>query len=343
MVARDTAAAPAPPGSTGVSDRKPRRPPPRRRQGRRVGTALAVAAPWSWFVVRDWGDLADAAAIGLPVVTVAALGLLLFVALVARPIRRASLLSAASVLAVGLVAVVAPWTPERAPAPTSPVRVTAANVFLENPRPAEAAASILAQDAGVVISIETGAQIRAVLDAAYPYAASTGDGDGLAEVIHARWPITGAGPLQGDLAPYGLRAVVERPEGRLVVYAVHLPRPWFDNTRYSQTLTVHRALVAQLHDLVEKEVLPTVVGGDLNLVDRTSGYRQLDASLRDAVRSEWTGPTSLKRRLRFLLGRIDHIFVTDEWCARDGARYTVPGSDHRAVTAAVGPCQAPGR
>jgi endonuclease/exonuclease/phosphatase (EEP) superfamily protein YafD len=39
-----------------------------------------------------------------------------------------------------------------------------------------------------------------------------------------------------------------------------------------------------------------------------------------------------------LLLRIDHVFVPGDWCADDGGRFPLTGSDHRGVKVTVGPC-----
>ncbi|CAA9256304.1 MAG: hypothetical protein AVDCRST_MAG50-2575 [uncultured Acidimicrobiales bacterium] len=339
MVAREIGAASAPyrSGATTAATAPGRR---RRHPLARVAALAALAAPWSWFVVRDRGELFDAAAIGMPLVVPALVGLLL-VAAVIRPLRRMGLAAAASALVVGAVVVVAPWTPQGSPVPEPAVRVASANVLLRNTQAAAAAAAIIDIDADVVVSLETRGDIGGVLDRAYRYG-STSDRE-LSQRIYARWPVVEMERLPGRLAPHGLRAVIDRPGGRFVVYGVHLPRPWLDSSRTSVPVEVHTELVAALADLVRAETLPAVLAGDLNLVDRSSGYRSLDAFLRDAVRTEWAGPTSLKRRVRFLLPRIDHIFVTEGWCAEGGGRFNVPGSDHKGVVAAVGPCPAPDR
>jgi hypothetical protein len=120
-------------------------------------------------------------------------------------------------------------------------------------------------------------------------------------------------------------------------------RPWIDDSRASISVPDHRRLIRELADLAAAERLPTVVAGDLNLVDRSSGYRLLDDRMRDAVRTSWAGPTSLKGKFLPLLARIDHIFVSEEWCADGGGRFDIAGSDHRGVVATIGPCRHGGR
>lgn len=316
------------------------------REGSAVGSAVswlsggvAAGSPWLWFVVRDRWVILDAVAIGLPLVGAGALGALLLVALLARRFRAVLLATAASTLAAGTVAVLGPWVPQRGTAPTAPLRIAAANVLFINTEPVAATSAVIATDADVVVAVELTAATMPLMSAAFPFESSRPEL--FDEVVYSRWPISGARPLPGRLEGFGVRAVVDRPEGQLVVYGMHFFRPWFDDSRASIPLSVHRDLIGELHELVEGEQLPTVVAGDLNLVDRATGYRKLDASLRDAVRTEWAGPTTLKGKFRPLLARIDHIFVSEDWCARDGGRFEVPGSDHRGVLATIGPCPHP--
>ncbi|MEP7059660.1 MAG: endonuclease/exonuclease/phosphatase family protein, partial [Actinomycetota bacterium] len=72
---------------------------------------------------------------------------------------------------------------------------------------------------------------------------------------------------------------------------------------------------------------PVVIAGDLNLSDRTHGYRILLSDFRDAMRAgAWAGDTFEQGIWRYALLRIDHLFVSRSWCAKDPSRFTVTGS-----------------
>jgi endonuclease/exonuclease/phosphatase family metal-dependent hydrolase len=188
----------------------------------------------------------------------------------------------------------------------------------------------------VAVVVELTAPTLAPMSRAYPFASARPDAPD--EVVYSRWPIVDVRSLPGDLEGFGVRAIIERPEGRFVVYGIHTFRPWIDDSRASISVPEHRRLIRELADQAAAERLPTVVAGDLNLVDRSSGYRLFDDRMRDAVRTSWAGPTSLKGKFLPLLARIDHIFVSEEWCADGGGRFDIAGSDHRGVVATVGPC-----
>jgi vancomycin resistance protein VanJ len=298
---------------------------------------MAAGAPWLWFLVRGWWVGFDVVAIALPVLALGGAVALLLVAVAFPAARAAAGVVCASVTLAAASAIVAPWVPQRGPAPTEPLRFAAANTFLGNLAADRAAAVIIDLDADVVVTVETSLSARSYLTLAFPYEVSSPDWRAQVN-IWSRWPLADVEPLPGLLEGYGSRAVVERPAGAFAVYAVHLPRPWLTRGASSVPLPDHRRLVDALRVSVEAEALPTVLAGDLNLVDRSSGYRSLARTMRDAVRSGWTGPTSVKRSLRLFLPRIDHVFVTREWCAEGGDRFDVPGSDHRGVVARIGSC-----
>ncbi|SDF31974.1 endonuclease/exonuclease/phosphatase family protein [Pseudonocardia oroxyli] len=76
-------------------------------------------------------------------------------------------------------------------------------------------------------------------------------------------------------------------------------------------------------------------------VDPTGAVRVAAANitvLTDAARDTWQGPTQVTS-WRLLLLRIDHVLVSPGWCGDDPLHVPLPGSDHQAVTATVGPCR----
>ncbi len=293
-------------------------------------TVLVLAAlPWTWFGLRDvLGPPGDVVAILLPVlVGLVTLGLL------ARRDRR-SLLLAVSVLAFGSAAVVGPWTPADAGpvAPGRSVRIAEANVR-DSPDPA---ASLLGVSADVVVVAEMTPALDPPLAAAYPYRelALTGAPN---VAVYSRLPLRVLDRPGPDLP--GLRLQVDGPAGPFVLYALHVPRPWF-TTRggYQATVGEHHRFVLGIEAKARAETLPVVVTGDLNSPDRGRDYRLLIASgLVDAARADPTTFTSTGQWTALLL-RIDHLLVSTGWCGDASGQIPLPGSDHRGVTATVGPC-----
>lgn len=300
--------------------------------------AVLVAGPWVWFLVRDRLVVLDAVAIVLPVLVVLAV---VSASVSAVRHRRAGwLIGVVSSWAFfGLVAVVVPLLPTASTAaPSEPIRLVAANTLGTNMRAGAVAADILAADPDIVVASERTDAVFSQLQPGFEHIArATAEAD---IDVYSRFPLDQWSPPTAELGDYGLRARVRAPTGDFVLYAMHLPRPGLTaRAGYQATLAGQRALVADLRRAIEAEQLPVVVAGDLNLNDRSWGYRRLDgAGLSDAMRSGLAGPTSGKPWWKPLLLRLDHLLVDDDWCVDDAYRIDLAGSDHRAVTAAIGPC-----
>jgi hypothetical protein len=300
---------------------------------RRVLLAAGFAALiWAWFVCRDWlGAAGDVVAIlFVPI----ALGLVCFAA--AAGIRwRPALIVAGSAAVLGLVAVVGPWTPFDAGrvAPGPGVRVAGANI---GPGFAESADALRGLNADVLVVSELEEDLHAELAPGYRYGQLETDEAKVA--MYSRFPYRVLERPSEDLP--GLRVEVAGPSGPFVLYALHVPRPWFRRSggAFQVTIDEHRRLIALVAARARAETLPVVVIGDLNAPDRSSDYRVLldRGGLSDAMRDGWTGPTSLLWAP--LLLRIDHIMVGGGWCADGSRQFELPESDHRGVTAVVGPC-----
>lgn len=316
---------------------------------------VAAAVPWVWFIVRDlphrWGlpwvwRLADLAAYVLPV---AALVVALLAVVVGRPRVTAAVVTV-SWLVFGAVATVGPWRSQAQPGPVDGISIAFANLLLTNVDPS--VASRLAElDVDVIITTETnGDQYRELVERLGPPAAVGGDeaactligpGDCTSLNVWSRLPVSVEGDQSAANTARGLRLVVTPPAGDpIAIYAVHpaAPSPFGVGAGRS-SFVAHRHAIEALRDALLDDERPAVLVGDLNLSDRQPGYRHLTRELRDAMRVERVGPTSLKSYLRPLLLRIDHLLVTPDLCSRDARRFTVPGSDHRGVTATVGRCR----
>ncbi len=306
---------------------------PRRRPGpAALARALAVVAlPWTWFALRDLlGIVGDVLAIALPVLV----GLVAAVVLVVG--RRRGVLPAVSALVAGAVAVIAPWTPADvgAVAAGSGVSVVSANVT----GMASTVPALLAASPDVLVVVENNGYLDEDLAAGYPHHEFTW---GSATVgVYSRHPLRLLDEPGRDLP--GMRVAVDAPTP-FVLYALHVPRPWWTGRgAYQATLGEHHRLVAALAARVAAEPGPVVVAGDLNSTDRGRGYRLLvdGTGLTDAMRDAWAAPTSVTT-WRPLLLRIDHLLVGPGWCGDTAHRLPLPGSDHDAIAATVGPCAAP--
>jgi hypothetical protein len=300
----------------------------RRKRLAGAGTLLLAAVPWLWFVVRDaLGVVADVIAIGIPVLVVASV--------LASLRRRRTWVVGVSALLAGVVAVVGPWIPaERGVVAGTGVSVAGANADSQ----VSPVSALRDLQADVLVVAELNADLPPQLPDSYLHRVTSTD-DGLPVGVFSRYPLRlleGVGP---ELP--GMRVRIEGPDGPFVLYALHIPRPWFPRLGggYHTTVAGHYAFTEQVARQVRQETLPTVVVGDLNSTDRGRDYRDLlrEGGLADVMRDIWGGPTSVGKWLP-LLGRIDHILVSEGWCGDGAQRADLPGSSHRAVVATVGPC-----
>jgi endonuclease/exonuclease/phosphatase (EEP) superfamily protein YafD len=302
---------------------------PRTRPRRALLVGILAVLPWSWFLVRNLGWPAEVVAVAFPLIG----GVLIVVlGIVAFAMRRiAPLAIASSLLILTVVVTSLPRMPVRTAPPRSGVRLLSANVYELNREPQAAAAALASSDADIVVAVEPPpgfGRVFASSDPSRTYAI-----EDTKSVIHSRFPIESA-PIPSSLPPSRLtRAIVQGPAGPFVLYAVHAFNPAYEST-FTQQLT----FVARLRHAALGETMPVVIAGDFNMSDRQQGYRDMTSSFRDADRAGWAADTYDHGIWRALLLRIDYVFIEPSWCAADAHRVDVPGSDHEAVEATVGPC-----
>ena len=312
------------------------------RPARRAGLVTAVVAlvPWTWLLLRDrLGGFGDLLAVFLPVGWFLLVAAALVVWRVLRVPWWTSAAWIASVTVVALIAITGPRWPDDRGTASDPIRIVAANVYYRNDSEAAAAADLRARDADVVVMSEVTHEALVELSESYPYVVTDClDVDRCDDevAVLSRFPLHGAERRSSERAV--LRVVVDGP-APFVLLAAHLPRPSVRPDGHdSVTFGVHRAEIDQLVRDVALEDLPVVIAGDLNLSDRTSGYRELSDTMVDATRTGWAGSTFPFGVFRPLMLRIDHVFVPEGWCGDDAGTLAVTGSDHRAVETTIGPC-----
>ncbi len=298
-----------------------------------VATAVAlafIAAPWLWFVLRDLdGELVDTVAVGLPIVGAAGLLILGLVGLARR--RWLPLMAGISVFLACLAATVEPRLPRSGPAPVRPVTIAMANVYDENPEPDAAVAALEARSVDVLATVEMGSGFWERLDgiASLPYTVVYGEIG-----VQGRWPMTLLRPV-GLPRSRILRIGVDAPGRPFVLYVAHALNPLHDSSTFADQQAFARSIV----DAAARERRPVVAVGDFNTSDRVLAYRIFDRSLRDAMRvGGWAASTYFGGWWPALFLRIDHAFVSADWCAAGGSTFAVPGSDHHGIQVSVGPC-----
>ncbi len=305
---------------------------PRGRRRRLLPLALAVALPWLWFLVRDLGGPFDVVSVGLPLIACAALVTAALAAVVTG--RVWPLAAGVSILVVCAVVVLAPMWPRAVAAPDHAISVVVANVWDANPAIHEVPATLLDRDVDVVVAVEM--PDEAFFDEMTVDARTIGLGGAVQERTLGAWSRF---PVQ-ELGDRGLprsrvmRVAVDAPDAPFVLYVVHALNPL-----RSESFDEQRLFTDRLLDAIADEQLPVVVAGDFNMSDRVVSYREMDAALTDAMRADVAGSTTYVGGLwPLLMLRIDHVFVEPTWCASDAATFSVPGSDHRGLQVAVGPC-----
>ena len=265
-------------------------------------------------------------------------GTVVLVALTAVTRERRFLAGASSWVLFGAVATFVPWLPISTGTPVNGVTVAVANALAKNPDPEAAAADILALDADVVVVPEDSGAIHELLAEAYPFAHRDVRLRGFVGV-YSRLPARLLPYPDGLIERHRYARVAIGGDRPFVLWALHLPRPWFTTEDTSQMRPRrHAEYLDRVIDAMAEETLPVVVAGDLNLTDRGRGYRRITRDLDDAMRSVNGRRTSLKTAFRPLLLRIDHILEPPDWCADRARRFRITGSDHRGVAARIGPC-----
>ena len=294
----------------------------------------AVAAPWLWFAVRAAGGRVDAIGVALPVFgTLAALTLFVLSVILVRPILAAV---GVSVVAVTLIATLAPRMPRSTAFPNSPLRVASANVYENNAEIPAAVEMLVRRQPDILATVEMpddgsspGPRSRSGRSSrTAPPEANSASG--------REFPLTRLETPQDLKASKVMRVAIEGPYGRVIVYVVHGANPLHETT-FQQQRDFTERLIAD----IQGEADPTIMMGDLNMSDRTLSYRILDGSLHDAMRtSGWPRSTYHGEIWPIFQLRIDYLFMPNDWCGVGADTYEVPGSDHDGVEAVVGPCPA---
>ncbi|WP_108664644.1 endonuclease/exonuclease/phosphatase family protein [Euzebya rosea] len=314
-------------------------------------TALALLLPWSILLLPRVPVVGELVGVLLPVIGLAAAVAAVWVHRRRPPAvdgRAVPTVVAAATLALACVAgTVLPWTPMDLDAPRGPtVEIVSANIRSANDGDA-ATDELLATGADVVVTVETPILAIEGLQAVYPHRTTALPRRLGGVTVWSRYPLQRLPDLDGLQEARSVVVRVDAP-APFVLVAMHLPRPWATSrglvgdpphaTRYEADLLTQQRLAESLAAGLADVEGPVVVAGDLNLTDRGYGYRQLTTVVDDVIRSSWALPTSTKPLFLPLRLRIDHIMVGGGWCGRSRGHVPLPGSDHDAIGAAVGPC-----
>ncbi|MDH4115869.1 MAG: endonuclease/exonuclease/phosphatase family protein [Acidimicrobiia bacterium] len=301
---------------------------------RRIALLVAsVAAPWSWFAVRDLTAWTEVAAIGMPLIGAGCLAALLL------PRSRRLRLGLVSTIVMVLVATLLPRSPAPLPPPTGEtVRIMSVNVTGDNRLAGDALIDAAEADPDVIVVLEANpAAMKRLPELAerYPHSIVNENVYRTTLVVLSKYPLT---PIESEaLTGRRLRAVTVDAPLSFTLIAAHLRRPWFYNGTSEALPPTRQRLVEDFSEAIRSISGPVVVAGDLNASDRGIGYRTVleVGGLQDAMRSGWASTTS-RKWWPFVL-RIDHILVRG-LCSEDDQVVPLTGSDHVGVVATVGSC-----
>jgi endonuclease/exonuclease/phosphatase (EEP) superfamily protein YafD len=301
-----------------------------------------------WMALKRFADFVDdaldAAGLTAPAWSVGVFALAVG-AWTLRPLRPLAV-GLGTVGAVGAAVTVIPRRPIRgintsrtapAAAESAPLRIAAANVWIDNRNPAAAIDEVLALNADVLVVSELNTAMHEHLVQQFPYAMAIeldAPGTNFAHGVYARYPLAHARHAQ-EIPGQAIVARVEAPEP-FWLFALHLPRPKIFGPLGWGLIRPQglRGAVDQVLALAEAKNEPVVIAGDLNLSDRTPGYRALVRSHRDVMRQGWARTTYGEHLMwKATMLRIDHLFVSRSWSATNQRRVTITGSDHQAIIA----------
>ena len=222
------------------------------------------------------------------------------------------------------------------------MRLVAVNLLFDNEDPAGGVASALGQRPDVLVVSELTEATGRLLAAEFPHCVATAFSVGgvpFGQGVFSHVPLTELDAPTESVTKQMVKVRVDGPTP-FVLYAVHLPRPTFTSPlpRGMTDFAGHRRLALALDAAARSEHDPVVITGDLNLSDRTSGYRHLAARRLDVSRTRRARTTFFgSSAWRLALLRIDHMLAPSDWGASSVAEFEIAGSDHRGLVADVGP------
>ncbi|MEP6973329.1 MAG: endonuclease/exonuclease/phosphatase family protein [Actinomycetota bacterium] len=292
-------------------------------------TTLSAITPWAWFLVRDLGPPVQLVALALPAVVVATILGLAIAAIDERKITP--LIVAASVAAFGWVTIFGPRGPQPSPPPVDPVRIATIALPDSGDGVVATLAAVGQAKADVTIVVEPSKKARSTLLHADRSRFTLASG---------RFVVLSSAPVRELALPDSLpddlilRLEVDRPGGAFILYAVRA------NDSVLGTTLNDPLLIDRLTKAALAEPLPVVLAGDFGISDRSSEYRALAETFRDALRSGAGAETTARTfPWSFLFLRTDYVLTSPSWCAAGGGTFDVQGADHHGVTTSVGPCK----
>jgi hypothetical protein len=214
--------------------------------------------------------------------------------------------------------------------PDDPIRIASITLDGSTVNASAIVGSLAKQRADIAIVVEPSKKARSVLLRAdrYPYTLTSGRFVLLSMIPVDQLPLPKG--LPDDLI---LRLQVGRPTGSFIVYAVRTGTSPLDAAQ-NDPIGIDR-----LRDAARGERLPVVLAGDFGVSDRSSGYRTLTDSFRDAMRSgARAASTAATFPWTFLYLRTEFVLTSPDWCAAAGSTFDVQDAPSVGLVSAVGAC-----
>jgi len=183
------------------------------------------------------------------------------------------------------------------------------------------------------------AALQARIGERYPHSCHVAREDSFGTAIYSKRPFQSEPELRvplGQATEPQIRVVIEFDGKPVAFYNVHLLPPW------GMAYTIeHRSQFADLLDVLERESMPTIVGGDFNFTENSPNARALerlgfsDAQTVGGLGRGATWPVnSFFRWIPSI--RLDHIYISGGLQCGSCKAGVGAGSDHRPVVAKVG-------
>ncbi len=222
----------------------------------------------------------------------------------------------------------------RGDAPTSAITVYTANVLFDTGRASDIAASIVANEADVVLlqEVRWGFFDEFMADPrldGYPHRQGRPDTSG--NVIVSRWPLRDVS-LDRFVVSAMLSVTVESPQGDFRISNIHTQAP-----TETQDVWAWKEQFTQLGQLDTSA--PAVLGGDFNATADHRPFREVlgqgwtDVHEPKGCGFDATWPTGSHSPLPFPVYRLDHVLVTEHFEVLEVRLADPGGSDHVPVVA----------
>ena len=229
------------------------------------------------------------------------------------------------------------WSTESPPLFASSFEVAAGNLAMTNGRLDDAAAALLDLDADVLVVLELTPAAEAAMSGKgvlerYPFRAVDAREGAFGSAIYSRYAVKESQVL--DVAGHPMmQATIDLPTGETTLVAVHTMQPL-------SSLSVLREQLKALDRLAHRGDRPIILAGDFNATTQHAAFRALmDGGIKDAHRASGRGRARSwpadSRVPPFAL--IDHVLTSDDFSVTGTREADIPGSDHRAVVAELGP------